>query len=253
MNTNHTKSSVNPNSTIGNDVASATVGPFAEIGMLQLADSFFPAGMYTMSNGLEFLFYENKKMNSEEIKELIKIHLEQVIGPADCTALGNSYEASIQGDISQILAIDDLLYSIKLVKETRDATARSGKQMLRCLSYFLEGDIIKQYNKAVLDGRATGVYPVSLAVASSSMGISKQNAGIMLMYGYTVSMVGAALRLGMLQHFEGQKIVHDLKEVMINVVSSSIERSVGDMWQFAPHLDIIQTLHERMEAKMFIT
>jgi urease accessory protein len=32
-----------------------------ELSIMQLSDSFFPTGMYTMSNGLEALFYSDKK------------------------------------------------------------------------------------------------------------------------------------------------------------------------------------------------
>lgn len=43
--------------------------------------------------------------------------------------------------------------------------------------------------------------------------IPKHKAGLMLLYGFTVSM--AALRLGMLQHFEAQAIIHHLKPRII--------------------------------------
>ena len=34
-----------------------------EISILQLCDSFFPTGMYTTSNGLEAIFYSDRKIN----------------------------------------------------------------------------------------------------------------------------------------------------------------------------------------------
>ena len=33
-----------------------------ELSIMQLCDSFFPTGMYTMSNGLEAIFYMIKKL-----------------------------------------------------------------------------------------------------------------------------------------------------------------------------------------------
>jgi len=33
-----------------------------ELGVMQLSDSFFPTGIFTTSNGLEFLFSEKKFM-----------------------------------------------------------------------------------------------------------------------------------------------------------------------------------------------
>jgi urease accessory protein len=75
----------------------------------------------------------------------------------------------------------------------------------------------------------------------------------MMLYGFSVSMVGAALRLGMLQHFDGQRIIHELKPSISETVEKNIDRPLTSMWQFAPDIDILQIAHERMSSKMFIT
>ena len=74
-----------------------------DIGLLQLSDSFFPTGMYTMSNGLEALFYSNKKSiaNPMALLNLLKVYIENQIGPADCTALGAAYEQDIKGNLTK--------------------------------------------------------------------------------------------------------------------------------------------------------
>ena len=66
-------------------------------------------------------------------------------------------------------------------------------------------------------------------------------------------MVGAALRLGMLQHYDGQRVIHELKPEISKIVECCIERPLTSMWQFAPGIDVLQIKHERMNSKMFIT
>ena len=75
----------------------------------------------------------------------------------------------------------------------------------------------------------------------------------MMLYSFSVSIVGAALRLGMLQHFDGQKVIDQLKPPILKVIKENINRPLEGMWQFAPSIDIIQISHERMNSKMFIT
>ncbi len=75
----------------------------------------------------------------------------------------------------------------------------------------------------------------------------------MLLYGFTVSVVGAALRLGLIQHLESQKIIHDVKSTITQTIKNNEDKSVFDMWQFTPQLDIVQMSHEKMDSKMFIT
>jgi urease accessory protein len=226
-----------------------------EISMLQLSDSFFPSGMYTTSGGLEALYYSNRKItDADQLRDLIKVYLEHQIGPADCSALGNSYEYIQRKDLERLVEVDNIIFSMKLIEEVRNASTRSGTQVLRCVSSFrTDNSIMNGYQQAINDKRASGVYPVALAVCSNALGISKYKAGLMMLYGFSVSMVGAALRLGVLQHFDGQRIIHELKSSMSETVERNIDRPLTSMWQFAPDIDILQIAHERMSSKMFIT
>jgi urease accessory protein len=226
-----------------------------ELSIMQLCDSFFPTGMYTMSNGLEALFYSKKKVkDANGLRDLIKVYIEYQIGPADCAALGSSYEYAQGSDLQKLLEVDEILFSMKLIRETREATTRSGTQLLRCVSSFIiNHEILNKYQEAIKVKQASGVYAVALAVVSSALRIPKRKAGLMMLYAFSVSLVGAALRLGMIQHLEGQRIVHELKPSMLNTVNNNIDRPLTGMWQFVPDIDIIQITHERMGSKMFIT
>lgn len=226
-----------------------------EISMLQLSDSFFPSGMYTTSCGLEALYYSNKKItDADQLRDLIKVYLENQIGPADCSALGCSFEHIQRKDLQKLVDVDNTIFSMKLIEEVRNASIRSGKQVLRCVNSFrIDNSIMNEYNEAIKDKRASGVYPVALAVCSNALGISKYKAGLMMLYGFSVSMVAAALRLGMLQHFDGQRIIHELKPSISETVEKNIDRPLTSMWQFTPGIDILQIAHERMSSKMFIT
>jgi len=222
------------------------------LSVMQLSDSFFPTGMYTMSNGLETLFYQNKIKNAKQLQTLIESCIRMQIGVADCVALGNTIDAANKSDMKSIIEIDQTLYAMKLVKEIREASVRSGLQLLSCMSVFAKNNLLDMYKKSVKSGRATGIYPVALGIASSISGIPKINAALILVYSFSVSFVGAALRLGMIDHYEGQKIIHALKRTILEA-SKNVNEPMRTMWQFFPTLDIAQMMHERIENKMFVT
>ena len=225
----------------------------ADLSMMQLSDSFFPTGMYSMSNGLEAIFYSGRKIKAEELRELVKTYLEYQIGPADCTALGNAYEHAVKFNVLELLEVDRAIFSMKLVQEIRDASIRSGTQLVRCIRSFSDNKILGQYDDAIRGGQAFGPYPVALAVAANAFLIPKEKAALVMLYSFSVSIVGAALRLGMLQHFDGQKVIDELKPTIVKVTKANINRPIEGIWQFAPSIDIIQISHERMNSKMFIT
>ena len=222
------------------------------LSMLQLSDSFFPTGAYTMSNGLEALF-KKKKIKERELQRIIQVFLERQIGPADCCALGSAYESAAKSNLAGVLAVDDALFSMKLVQEVRSASARSGSQLVRCVRAFSEDKILDGYAGAIRKGKATGVYPVAFAVTCVALYVPKQEAGAMMLYSFCVSMAGAALRLGAIDHVAAQKMLHGLKPTIAKTARENIGRPLRSMWQFAPALDILQMEHEQMDSKMFIT
>jgi urease accessory protein len=147
-----------------------------------------------------------------------------------------------------------MYYFMRLIDETRSASTRSGIQLLKCVSSFIENnEYVNFYLKNIKEGSAKGVYPVSFALSCNAMNIKKERSGLMLMYGFTISIVGAALRLGILQHYDGQRIIHKMKPIILSNVIKNINRPYSNMWQFIPQLDIIQMHHEQMDSKMFIT
>ena len=127
-----------------------------EISMLQLSDSFFPSGMYTTSGGLEALYYSNRKItDADQLRDLIKVYLEHQIGPADCSALGNSYEHIQRNDLQKLVEVDNIIFSMKLIEEVRNASTRSGTQVLRCVSSFrTDNSIMNGYQEAIKDKKS---------------------------------------------------------------------------------------------------
>jgi urease accessory protein len=224
-----------------------------DLSFLQLADSFFPTGLYSTSNGLEALYY-TKKVNPKGIEELVKLFLRQQVGPSDCNALGNAFEYIGKTNLQGLVYVDQTVYAIKTIAEVRAASVRSGQQLLKCVNSFTnKKKTLQSYLKEIHAGNASGIFPVSLAVSAWSLDIPKYKAGMMLLHGFAISMIGAAIRLGVIQHIEAQKIIHNLKPHVLNSLRENIDKPLSYIWQFAPGLDILQMKHEQMVSKMFIT
>lgn len=225
-----------------------------ELGLMQLSDSFFPTGIFATSNGLEYLFNQRKINGISEIIDMIRINITQQIGPTDCVAIASTYDHISRNDLEKITEIDRSVFSIKLIKEIREASVRSGIQLIKCMTEFLREDkILNKYQQDILDNKIHGIFPVAYAISCNALKINKEKCMTMMIYGFTVSIVGAALRLGIIQHFEAQKIIHMVKPIISQTVKENSKKSHLEMFQFAPQMDIIQMAHEKMDSKMFIT
>ncbi len=224
-----------------------------ELGVMQLSDSFFPTGIFATSNGLEFLFTEKKIQGMTDLVEMIRTNIIQQIGPSDCVALANAFDSASKHDFDKVSEADDIVFATKSIKEIRDASVRSGIQLVKCVAGFVEDKMINQYQKNIAENRVHGIFPVAFAICCNALKIKKEKCMMMLLYGFTVGMIGAALRLGLIQHFEGQKIIHSIKPIITETIKKNSNKSLEEMWQFAPQMDITQMNHEKMDSKMFIT
>ncbi len=225
-----------------------------ELGVMQLSDSFFPTGIFATSNGLEFLFTEKKIQGMTDLLEMIRINITQQIGPSDCVALANAFDSASEHDFEKVIEIDTIVFATKSIKEIRSASVRSGVQLIKCVSEFVKDDkILNQYKNNIIENKTHGIFPVAFAICCNALKIKKEKSMTMLLYGFTVGVVGAALRLGLIQHFEGQKIIHSIKPIISQTIKEYSNESLFEMWQFAPQIDIVHMSHEKMDSKMFIT
>ncbi len=225
-----------------------------ELSSLQLSDSFFPMGIFTSSNGLEYLFSEKKIQGISDLVEMIRINILQQIGPTDCVALSYVFDNANELNYDKVVEADNVIFATKSIKEIRDASVRSGIQLTKCVREFVKDNkILNFYQNNILENKVHGVFPVAFAICCNALKIKKERSMMMMLYGFTVTIVGAALRLGLIQHFEGQKIIHKIKPIIAQAIKWSSNKSLVEVWQFAPQMDIIHMSHEKMDSKMFIT
>ena len=225
----------------------------SNLSLMQLSDSFFPSGLYTMSNGLETFFDEKRVSSQNDISDFLEIILEQQLGPADSVALSNAYDCAKNDDILGIIKCDNILNSMKLIQESRAASCRAGSQMIKCISAIFSNDLLKTYSEKISKNESSGTHPVVLGVCSFVMGVKKEQTKQMMMYGFCVSVTGAALRLGIIDHIQSQKILHEIKPKIQEILEKFSNTKIDDCWQFSPKYDLIQMTHENKFSKMFIT
>lgn len=225
----------------------------ADLDMMQITDSMFPTGLFATSNGLERLFLDGAITTSKDLAEFSKTCISQQVGPCDCIILANACKAAAASDFEVIRKLDTLSWSVRMIRETREASARAGSQLARCVDGFADGRVLDWWNAEIQGGRLVGTYPVSFGVCCNALEIGTEKTVLMLLYGFVAGNVSAALRLGMIQHLEGQEVIHSLKPLITETASRYTDAPVSEVWQFAPQAEINQMRHEKMEDKMFIT
>lgn len=229
-----------------------------EFHLMQLSDSFFPSGMFSMSGGLEQLVKVQKIKNWIDVLKFIKEQIEFQVFPCDCTSLLIALKRVKNNDLFSVIEIDKKYYSMKLANETRNSSVRSGKQILNTLIHMKEinetNNFVSEFYKKVELKETPCTYPIALAIAAFYLEIPKKSITRMMLYSYSSSVVSAAIRLGIIQHLDAQKILTLLSPLVDKIIlKNGEEKNFQDIWQLTPQTEIYQMNHEQNDSRMFIT
>jgi urease accessory protein len=221
-----------------------------EFHLMQLADSFFPSGMFGLSGGLESFVKSGRIRSRNDVFHFILHQMSFQLVPFDCAVLSAVMNAAKKGDVAGAVMADNRCYSLKLIKGVRIASTRSGRQLLNCLVHMTNDRFAKKIYAQVERKVSAGTYPACLAVAANALGVPEKSAIRMMLYSYCVSVVGAAVRLGIISHIEGQSILTQLAR---DVNSAKVSKNIRELWQLTPLAEIMQMQHEQDDLRMFIT
>lgn len=228
-----------------------------EFHLMQLSDSFFPSGMFSMSSGLESLVNAHKITNWNDVQNFIMEQIEFQILPCDCTILSHAFTVVKNNDLKTTVTIDKKYYSMKFVKEVRNSSTRSGKQLLNSLIHMIDNqdddNFLREFNKKIKLKETPGTYPITLAICGVYLRIPIESLTRMLLYSFSSSVVSAAIRLGIIQHLDAQKILKHLAQPINAFISNNKTKKIQDVWQLTPFLEINQMNHEQNELRMFLT
>ena len=222
---------------------------------LQLADSFFPSGMYAHSQGLESMVSRRWVSSPDEVEQYLRNLLVYSVLPSDGVALLNAHAAAREGDLGSLIEIDWRLQAMKLPDEIRVASCHAGRRILDESAPLLVGRrgsaICAEFRKLATDRKTPGTGATALGAVGNAAGIDAETVLLMFCHSFAVGVLGAAQRLMPLTHSQAQQILHSLHEPVAGLAPDLAARHWSDMTSFTPQVDIAAMLHEHDEVRMF--
>ncbi|MET8571675.1 urease accessory UreF family protein [Streptomyces sp. NPDC004783] len=217
---------------------------------LQLTDSAFPSGYYTLSHGLEG-FQQTRAVTPRSLPALLHDLLRHSAGPSDATALALAHRAVTADDWDRVVAVERRLHATKLGREARQACVRTGRQLLDLAGEVYATPRIERYRTLYLDGAVRGCQPVVAGVVHAGNGLTTRQAVTCELFAFAASFVGAALRLRLTDHRRAQVVLHGAAPVIEEAVQAALDRELADLGGCVPLADVMAGRHERAEARLF--
>ncbi len=213
----------------------------------QHADSFFPGGAVSFSWSLEALRADGMVRAADDVARFIAGQLRHRWASGERPVLAAAHAAG--DDLDAVSAIDHLQEAMALPAELRQGSRRMGAALLGVHAR-LRTPNAAAYHAEVLANRAPGHVAVVQGLVWRSVGLDRDAALAVSVHGFCVGLLGAALRLGLIGHVEGQRTLAALREVIVEIMATPVP-SLDDISTFTPACDIAFMRHETQTGRLF--
>lgn len=218
---------------------------------LQLGDSLFPSGRYTLSHGLEMFVEAGIVHDAATLEAVVRDYLIHSLAHCEAVAVASAHAAAGADDLETLIDIDQHVHAMRLPSEASTASVRVGRQYLQTTRRLVDASMLDRYADAVDHGRAPGSNATVVGLAAWSWGVDRRTAVLGELYAYSAALVGAALRLFRFDFIDAQAILLRLHAEMTVATDVALAVDYRDMHAFAPFIDLMQMQHESSRMRLF--
>lgn len=219
--------------------------------LLQFTDSTFPVGTFSFSNGLETASTEHVVHDAATLEAFTRSQAHQAAF-SDGVAAIEAHRAFLAGDYSRVAHVDNYLMMFKMNAEARLMLRRMGKKLAELSEKFFSEEIISHWLADIRAEKVPGSYPVAQGLVFAAAGISEKSLFCSHQYGISNMVLSAALRCVKVSHYDTQMILFRLAQEAPAIYERVKEMDLAEMNAFYPQLDILASLHEKGNMRMFM-
>jgi urease accessory protein len=229
------------------------------VSILQLSDSAFPSGRYTLSHGLEAFAQSGRLPAPSGPSQLLALLSDSIrlgVAPSDGVAAACAHRA-LRGDgtvdVPLLARADRRLTAVKSARAPREASHRTGRALLDAALAAFGGAPLCELAEHVNSGQVPGNHAVMLGLISATLTVPRLEAVAIELYAYAAGWAGAAVRLGLSDHLTAQAVLHRARQVIVESARRALDGDVAQISACTPHLDVMSMRHEQAEVRLFAT
>ncbi len=220
--------------------------------LLRMTDSTFPVGTFSFSNGLETASYIGLVHDRDTLAQYTASAARQAAFSDGVAAL-LAYRAAKAGDYESIVKIDKEIMLFKMNDEARMMLSRMGKKLAELGERLFPDDkLMPRWLADIKAGTTPGAYPVAQGIAFAVADVDEADLFASHQYGVINMILSAALRCVRVSHYDTQQILLELSEKTHEYYERARKMTFDDMNAFVPEMDIMASMHEKGNMRMFM-
>ena len=223
----------------------------SDLAALQFGDSFFPSGAVSFSLGLETLYADGIVVDAATLEEFLTDQVTDRWATSERAFLAAAHRACPDwlGLETAVAEIDALQEAMALPRELREGSRKGGAALLGVHAR-METPGAQAYRARLRAGEAHGHLAVVQGVVLAGSGLDLARTEAVSLHGLCATILGAALRLGLIGHLDGQIILRGLRPRMAALLARPAPR-LDEAFSYAPLADVAAARHEEAAVRLF--
>lgn len=218
--------------------------------MLQVSDSLFPIGAFTLSNGLETFVAEGSLKSNEDLENYLKSFL-AVLPYNELGVMMLAYKNA--DDTNYVNRLDEYFTALKSPFEVRTGSRKLCSRFLKIWESIREYPHLGNYRKMIKEKKCPGNHAIAVGLYAKDIGLDLNVAAEVYTYSLVSAIVTNAVKTVPLSQLAGQKILNETLEKIEICVETADEIVMEDLGVTAPIIDIAAMNHECLYSRLYMS
>lgn len=211
--------------------------------LLQLNDSTFPIGAYTLSWGLETFVQQKIIHDSQTALEYLESEISSSFLSNELLPVRLAYEYAQNGQWNKVLEIDEIYNAAKSAKEIRVGSKKITARFFKTVSLWHKMHELSEVQH----------FPVIYGAYCAIKKIPLESALKTFLYSQFSARVTTLVKLIPLSQNEGQKILHLLFENFDRILLDVAKLGEDDLCRSCPSSEIRGMQHEYLYTRLYMS
>lgn len=215
--------------------------------ILQICDSLFPVGAFTLSNGLETYVQRDIITSPQGLEE----YLHSYISVLPFNELGAA-AAAYSADEKTLCRLDEIYSAAKAPFEIRSGSEKVTRRFSKICQKG-ENSITGLYKKLTEEGVCKGHQCIAYGLYMRDNGIELSEG--LAVYGYSIcsAIVTNCVKLVPLSQLAGQKILGESFELISSAAEKALDTPLDDIGISGAGFDLRAMQHERLYSRQYMS
>jgi len=218
--------------------------------MLQVCDSLFPVGSYTLSGGLETFVQQEKLRTSEDLLQYLKSYL-TLLPYQDLGAAILAYQC--QDDKKMLLQLDALYSALRVSAEMRKGSEKLCRRFLKIINQMHNFSNVRRYEQLIKTKVCNGHYAIAVGLFIASNEVEIKEAAAIYAYSLVSTIVTNAVKTVPLSQMDGQQVLNESFALIKTAVEKALNITVNDLGIGGTEFEIAAMNHETLYSRLYMS